>query len=160
MADEAQPAADVSAPRADVELPDGQHLKASVLRRRRDRKGVWWYDLAIELPQRVDDRRRGPSLATRTVTFSAPHPVVQPLPGEDYTSLDLPPPEQRKRWRLSPPSQAGWADAYLHRPDCAQAESTGGLVNDEEALAALAGNDLVTIPCPVCRPDTVLKNRR
>ncbi|MEU9499702.1 DUF6233 domain-containing protein [Streptomyces sp. NPDC048196] len=47
----------------------------------------------------------------------------------------------------------------MHRRDCAQAGSTGGTVSDEEALAALAGPD-VTVPCPVCRPDTVLKDRR
>ncbi|MEU6332004.1 DUF6233 domain-containing protein [Streptomyces sp. NPDC047049] len=147
-------------PLADVTLPDGQRVKAAVLGRRRDRSGVWWYDLAIELPDRVDDRRRGPSLGSRTITFCAPYPVARAIPGENYASLDLPPPEQRKRWRLSPPPWGdGWADAYLHRPDCAQAESTGGLVNDQEALAALAGPD-VTVPCPVCRPDTVLKRRR
>nr|WP_261953929.1 DUF6233 domain-containing protein [Streptomyces nigrescens] len=80
--------------------------------------------------------------------------------GENYASLDLPPPEQRKRWRLSPPPhQDGWADAYLHRRDCGQAGSTGAMVSGEEALAALAGPD-VTVLCPVCRPDTVLKDRR
>lgn len=107
------------------------------------------------------DRRHGPSLGSRTITFCAPFPVVQGLPGENYDSLDLPPPEKRKRWRLAlPPRQDGWADAYLHRPGCAQAASTGGMVNDEEALAALAGRDMVTVPCPVCRPDTVLQHRR
>lgn len=95
----------------------------------------------------------------RTITFSAPFPVVQGLPGVSYASLDLPPPGERKRWRLSPsPPQDGWAEAYLHRPDCAQAQSTGGMVSDEEALAALAGAGMITVPCSVCRPDTVLKH--
>ncbi|GAB7036077.1 DUF6233 domain-containing protein [Streptomyces sp. NPDC021749] len=160
MDDEGNFALDAEAPRAEVTLPDGQHLQAVVLRRRLDRSGTWWYDLAVELPDRVDDRRRGPSLGSRTVTFCAPFPLVQPIPGVSYASLDLPPPEERKRWRLSPPTRAGWADACLHRPDCAQAGSTGGLVTDEEALAALAGHDMVTLPCPVCRPDTVLQHRR
>lgn len=160
MDDEGDIAPDVSHPRADVTLPDGQHLQASVLRRRRDRSGVWWYDLEIELPDRIDDRRHGPALTSRTVAFSAPHPVVQRISGEDYSSLDLPPPEQRKRWRLSPPpSGDGWADAYLHRPDCAQAQSTGGLLTDQEAREALAGPDVI-VPCPVCRPDTVLRHTR
>ncbi|BDM74771.1 hypothetical protein HEK616_82580 (plasmid) [Streptomyces nigrescens] len=59
---------DVSAPLADVTLQDGQHLKAQVLRRRRDRSGVWWFDLALELPDRGDWRSRSPSasLASRT----------------------------------------------------------------------------------------------
>ncbi|WP_310726226.1 DUF6233 domain-containing protein [Streptomyces sp. N2A] len=158
--DEGDFALDAEAPQAEVTLPDGQHLRAKVLGRRRDRSGVWWYRLAIDLPEQVEDRRRGLALSSRTITFSAPFPVVQPLPGEDYTSLTPPPPEQRKRWRLSPPPhQDGWADAYLHRPDCAQAGSTGVLVSDEEALAALAGPN-VTAPCPVCRPDTVLKHLR
>lgn len=152
---------DVSLPQADVTLPNGQHLLAGVVRRRRDRSGVWWYDLEVEIPDRVDDRRRGPALVSRKITFCAPHPIVQSMEGEDYSGLDLPPPEQRKRWRLSPPPQgAGWVDAYLHRPDCAQAQSTGGMVDDEEALAALAGPDMITAACPVCRPDTVLQRRR
>lgn len=96
---------DVSRPQADVTLPNGQHLQAAVVRRRRDRSGVWWYDLEIELPDRVD-RRHGPALTSRTVTFCAPYPVVQRIEGEDYSSLDLPPPEERKRWRLSPPPPA------------------------------------------------------
>ncbi|MFI0790885.1 DUF6233 domain-containing protein [Streptomyces lydicus] len=148
---------DTSHPQADVTLPNGQHLQAAVIRRRRDRSGVWWYDLEIELPDRVDDRRHGPTLTSHKISFCAPHPIVQRIEGEDYSSLDLPPLEHRKRWRLSPPPQGdGWADAYLHRPDCAQAASEGGLVTDQEALEALAGPD-VTVPCPVCRPDTVLQ---
>ncbi|MFI9078308.1 restriction endonuclease [Streptomyces sioyaensis] len=65
---------DASHPQADVTLPNGQHLQASVIRRHRDRSGVWWYDREIELPDRVDDRRAGPALTSRTVSFSAPHP--------------------------------------------------------------------------------------
>lgn len=127
-------------------------------RRRRDRSGTWWYDLEIDIPDREDDRGRGPQLVARTVTFCAPHPVVQPVEGEDYSSLDLPPPEERKRWRLSPPPPGDWADAYLHRPDCAQAQSSDGMVTDQEALEALAGPD-ITVPCPVCRPDNVLQQK-
>ena len=139
-------------PQADVTLPNGQHLQAAVTRRSRDRSGVWWYDLEIELPDRVDDHRHGPALTSRKVTFCTG--------GEDYSSLDLPPPEERKRWRLSPPPPGdSWADAYLHRPDCAQAASEGGMVTDQEALKALAGPD-TTVPCPVCRPDTVLQRPR
>ncbi|MGA5267097.1 DUF6233 domain-containing protein [Streptomyces lydicamycinicus] len=160
MDDKDNLAPDVSPPQADVTLPNGRHLQAAVIRRRRDRSGVWWYDLEIELPDRVDDRRHGPALTSRKVTFCAPHPVVQGIEGEDYSSLDLPPPEHRKRWRLSPPPQGdGWADAYLHRLACAQAASEGGLVTDEEALEALGGPD-ITAPCPVCRPDTVVQHGR
>lgn len=149
-----------SAPRAEVTLPDGQRLTAPVTRRRRDRSGTWWFDLQIELPDRVDDRRHGPTLASRTITICVPYPLVQPIPGENYSSLDAPRPEERKRWRLSPPPpQDGRADAYLHRPDCAQAQSTGGMLTDQEALAAVAGPD-TTVPCPVCRPDAVLRHRR
>ncbi|AZS76149.1 hypothetical protein DDE74_39645 [Streptomyces lydicus] len=61
---------DVSRPRAAVTLPNGQHLQAVVVRRRRDRLGVWWYDLEIELPDRADDRRHGPFLTSRTIVFS------------------------------------------------------------------------------------------
>ncbi|MFI0220122.1 DUF6233 domain-containing protein [Streptomyces lydicus] len=107
---------------------------------------------------RIEDRRYGPYLGTRTVTFCAPYPQVQAIPGVSYASLDLPPPEQRKRWRLSPSPAGSWAEAYLHRPDCAQAPSTEGLVTDEEAAAALTSRDVLTAACPVCRPDTALKH--
>ncbi|MGW2410548.1 hypothetical protein ACWCXK_39550 [Streptomyces sp. NPDC001739] len=79
MMDEGGFALDTEVPRAEVTLPDGQHLRAQVLGRHRDRSGVWWYRLAIDLPERVEDRRRGPALSSRKVTFSAPFPVVQPL---------------------------------------------------------------------------------
>ncbi|WP_336052243.1 hypothetical protein [Streptomyces sp. CA2R101] len=104
---------------------------------------MWWYDLEIELPDRVDDRRHGPALTSRKIAFCAPHPVVQPIEGEVYSSLDLPPPEHRKCWRLAPPPQGdGWADVYLHRLDCAQAAAEGGLATGQEALEALAGPDV------------------
>ncbi|MEJ8653848.1 hypothetical protein WKI65_38880 [Streptomyces sp. MS1.AVA.3] len=93
-----------AAPVAEVALPGGQHLRAAVTRRRRDRSGAWWYDLELEIPDREDDRRHGPRLVTRTLTFSAPHPVVQPVDGEDYRSLDPPPPQERKggSWMTHP----------------------------------------------------------
>ncbi|MGA5565301.1 hypothetical protein ACPCUV_29600 [Streptomyces platensis] len=55
MDDKRDLAPDVSLPQADVTLPDGQHLQAGVVRRRRDRSGMWWYDLEIELPDRVEN---------------------------------------------------------------------------------------------------------
>ncbi|MEV5123585.1 hypothetical protein AB0K49_12355 [Streptomyces decoyicus] len=76
-----------AAPVVEVALPGGQRLRAAVTRRRRDRSGTWWYDLELEIPDREDDRRHGPRLVTRILTFSAPHPVVQPVEGEDYRSL-------------------------------------------------------------------------
>lgn len=71
MDDKDDLAPDVSPPppQADVTLPNGQHLQAEVTRRRRGRSGVWWYVLEIELPDRVDDRRHGPALTSRKVTF-------------------------------------------------------------------------------------------
>ncbi|WP_277761216.1 DUF6233 domain-containing protein [Streptomyces lydicus] len=44
-------------------------------------------------------------------------------------------------------------------PRLSQAQSAGGLVTDQEVRAALAGPD-VTVPCLVCRPDTVLQHNR
>ncbi|MFJ6606654.1 DUF6233 domain-containing protein [Streptomyces lydicus] len=124
-------------------------------RRRRDRFGVWWYDLQLDVPDRIDDRRRGPSLGVRTVEICVPHPYCLPLPGEDYSSLDPPPPQERRRWALAAaPSADGWVDAYLHRPGCAQSRG-GRLLTDQEALAALADPE-TTAACPVCRPDRVL----
>ncbi|MFG2097295.1 DUF6233 domain-containing protein [Streptomyces sp. NPDC048612] len=142
-------------PKAEVCLPDGQRLRAAVVRRRRDRAGVWWYDLQLQIPDRAEDRRHAPALIARTISFSAPHPVVRPIPGEDYTSLDPPPPHERRRWRLDAAPTDGWVEFYVNRPDCAQAEGTDRLLTDQEALGMLADPD-TTLPCPVCRPDRVL----
>ncbi|WP_407547834.1 DUF6233 domain-containing protein [Streptomyces sp. Pv4-95] len=142
-------------PRAEVSLPDGQRLQAAVTRRRRDRAGVWWYDLEIEIPDRDDDRRHGPTLTSRMITFSAPHPVVQPLPGEDYSSLNPAPPHERRRWRIYDAPRTSPADYYIHRDDCAQCLGDR-LLSDAEALQALADPE-TAVPCPVCRPDTILR---
>ncbi|MEU8994104.1 DUF6233 domain-containing protein [Streptomyces caniferus] len=141
-------------PRAEVILPDGQRLTAAVTCRRRDRSGTWWYDLQIDVPDRVDDRRRGPSLGARTVEICVPYPYCRPIPGEDYSSLAPPPPTERRRWSLAAACD-GWVQAYLHRPDCAQAHG-GSRVTDQEALTALADPE-ATAACPVCRPDRILR---
>ncbi|MFH8566987.1 DUF6233 domain-containing protein [Streptomyces sp. NPDC017993] len=145
-------------PRAEVSLPDGQRLRAAVTRRRRDRAGVWWYDLEVEIPDRDDDRRHGPTLTTRVIAFSAPHPVVQPLPSEDYSSLNPPPAHLRRRWRIYDAPRTSPSDYYIHRDDCAQCLGDR-LLSDAEALQALADHE-TTAPCPVCRPDTVLSHLR
>ncbi|MEU4205671.1 hypothetical protein AB0F64_37865 [Streptomyces sp. NPDC026294] len=46
-------------------------------------------------PPRIS-KQRCPSV----VELSAPHPIVQPIEGEDYTVLAPPPPEKRTRWRV------------------------------------------------------------
>ncbi|WP_326623386.1 hypothetical protein OG863_40715 [Streptomyces decoyicus] len=49
-----------AAPVAEVTLPGGQHLRAAVTRRRRDRSGTWWHDLEREIPDREDAAATAP----------------------------------------------------------------------------------------------------
>lgn len=145
-----------SPPRASITLGDGQRLELPVTRCRPDRAGRWWYDLELVLPDRLDDRRRGPSLVPRVVTICVPYPVVQPIPGENYRSLHPPPPEERQRWRLDHTSpEAPWAEFMVHRLDCARGLGDH-LLTDLEALSQLAEPD-PAIACPTCRPDLVLR---
>jgi hypothetical protein len=152
-----EPDVAASAPRAEITLPDGQRLQARVTRRRRDRSGVWWYDLTLDVPDREDDRRHGPTLTARTITFSAPHPLVQPIAGEDYRSLDPPPPGERKRWRLDDAPMWMRAEFLVHRLDCAQAHGEH-LLTDQEVLQMLADPEAAAC-CEVCRPETLLPHR-
>ncbi|MFF0630350.1 DUF6233 domain-containing protein [Streptomyces sp. NPDC004296] len=145
-------------PRAELHLPDGQRVQVQVTRCRPDRRGRFWYDYTLELPTRADDRRHGPSPAVHLFEGSAPHPIIQPIEGEDYRAIHAPPPEERQRWRLAPAPQPAWSDFFVHRTDCAQAENAERLLTDLEALEMLA-DPAVGVPCPVCRPDTVLRTQ-
>ncbi|MFJ8677650.1 DUF6233 domain-containing protein [Streptomyces sp. NPDC093589] len=77
------------------------------------------------------------------------------MPDEDYTSLDPPAAHQRRRWRIDNAPRTSPADFYLHRDDCAQGLGDRFLT-DAEARRTLADPD-AALPCPVCRPDTVLR---
>ncbi|MGI5526810.1 DUF6233 domain-containing protein [Streptomyces syringium] len=145
-------------PYATVSLPGGQIVDVRVLRRRRDRRGVWWYDVVLEVPDRVDTPH-GPVQEVRQIFFSAPHPVVQPLPGQDYSAHDPPPPEDRKRWRVSERVSGRGPDLVVHRLDCAQGAHSQQVVTDREALRLLADPEQA-VTCSTCRPGAVLKNRR
>ncbi|MFJ5680786.1 DUF6233 domain-containing protein [Streptomyces sp. NPDC093097] len=142
-------------PRAELQLPDGQRVQVGVTRCRPDRDGRWWYDYVLELPTRVDDRRRGPSSTTVLFEGCAPHPIIQAIEGEDYRAIHAPPPEERQRWRLAPAPKPAWSDYLVHRLDCAQAQNAERLLTDAEALEVLA-DPAVARTCPVCRPETVL----
>ncbi|MGV4926588.1 DUF6233 domain-containing protein [Streptomyces sp. BHT-5-2] len=144
-------------PQAELQLPDGQRVRVRVTRCRPDRSSRFWYDYVLELPTRADSRRYGPSLTTYLVEGSAPHPIIQPIEGEDYRAIHAPPPQERKRWRLAPAPQPAWSDFIVHRLDCAQAENAERELTDAEALETLA-DPSVAVPCPVCRPETVLRN--
>ncbi|CAM5310125.1 DUF6233 domain-containing protein [Streptomyces abikoensis] len=124
-------------PYATVSLPDEQIVDVRVTRRRRDRNGVWWYDLVLEIPDRVDTPH-GPLQQIRQVSFCAPHPLVQPLPGQDYSVLNPPPPGERKRWRVSEAPPGSEPDLIVHRLDCAQGAHSRQMVTDGEALRLLA----------------------
>ncbi|GGV03622.1 hypothetical protein GCM10010211_83610 [Streptomyces albospinus] len=144
-------------PRAKLHLPDGQRVQVRATRCRPDRLGRFWYDYALELPTRTDDRRRGPSPTTYLFTGSAPHPIIQPIEGQDYRAIHAPPRQERQRWRLAPaPPTASRSGYFVHRLNCAQTENAERLLTDPEALEMLA-DPTVAVPCPVCRPETVLR---
>ncbi|MFH8574091.1 DUF6233 domain-containing protein [Streptomyces sp. NPDC017993] len=143
-------------PRAEVTLRDGQRLQDAVVHRRRDRVGPWWYELEIEIPDCDEEGRNGAALTSRVIAFSAPYSLVQPLPDEDYSSLDPPPAHERRRWRIYDAPRTSTADYYIHRDDCAQCLGDR-LLSDTEALQELADPKNAE-PCPVCRPDTVLRH--
>ncbi|KOT49918.1 hypothetical protein ADK43_34940 [Streptomyces rimosus subsp. rimosus] len=56
-------------PLVKVTLPDGQTVRAVVIRRRRDRSGTWWYGCELTLPGRVDTAR-GPVQQPHVVELS------------------------------------------------------------------------------------------
>ncbi|MHA7956311.1 DUF6233 domain-containing protein [Streptomyces sp. L500] len=145
----------VAFPYATVSLPGDQGVvDVRVTRRRRDRSGIWWYDLVLEVPDRLDTPR-GPVAQTREITFSAPYPVVQPLPDQDYRVLDPPPPEERKRWRVEESILSRGPDLVIHRADCAAGAHSQQLVTDREALRLLADPE-EAVTCSICRPEAVL----
>ncbi|WP_367132877.1 MULTISPECIES: DUF6233 domain-containing protein [Streptomyces] len=141
-------------PCATVILPDEQIVEVRVTRRRRDRHGVWWYDLVMEIPDRVDTPH-GPVQRVRQVFFCAPYPLVQPLPGHDYSALNPPPPGERKRWRVSESSPGRGPDLVVHRLDCAQGALSRQVITDHEALRLLADPEQA-VTCSTCRPGAVL----
>ncbi|WP_424892209.1 DUF6233 domain-containing protein [Streptomyces sp. XH2] len=140
-------------PRALVCLADDQVLEARVTGRRYFR-GTWWYELVLTLPNRRDTPR-GPVRDVLEVPFSAPYPDVQPIAGEDYTVLDPPPVEERRRWRLSEAAPGSSHEVVVHRLDCVQAGMSQQLATDREALRMLADPE-EAVTCAVCRPDIVL----
>ncbi|MEU7222315.1 DUF6233 domain-containing protein [Streptomyces chrestomyceticus] len=140
-------------PQVEVTLPDGQTVRAVVVRRRRDRFKVWWYDCELTLPGRVDTPH-GPIQQPIVVEFSAPYGVVRPIEGVDYSSLNPPPPEERVRWRVDATRDGR---RLVHRLDCAAGSEGGGLVTDAEALRLLAQGPEVASTCAICRPETVLR---
>ncbi|MGI5341864.1 hypothetical protein ACQEVS_32900 [Streptomyces sp. CA-181903] len=60
-----------------VFLPDGQTVEAAVLRRRRDRAGRWWYDCALEVPDRID-LPHGPRPTSRRSSSPRSTPTTSP----------------------------------------------------------------------------------
>ncbi|WP_053698490.1 DUF6233 domain-containing protein [Streptomyces sp. NRRL F-5755] len=140
-------------PLVEVTLPDGQTIRAVVTRRRRDRSGAWWYDYQLTLPGRVDTAH-GPIQQPHVVELSAPHPIVQPIEGQDYTVLDPPPPEQRMRWRVDVTRDGR---RLVHRLDCAAGSEGGSLATGADALRLLAQGPEVATTCAICRPEAVLR---
>lgn len=139
-----------------VALPSGQAVEAAVVRRRRDRFGRWWYDCALEVPDRLD-LPHGPQPNVQRVEFSALYPDhVAPLPGEDYSPLDPPPPAERKRWRIERSALARGPELVVHRPDCAAGRHSTQMATDAEALQLLADPDEAAT-CSVCKPEAVLR---
>ncbi|WP_037872305.1 DUF6233 domain-containing protein [Streptomyces sp. SPB074] len=144
-------------PLAEVRL-GGAWVRVTVRARERDARGAWWYVCEILLPDRVSTGR-GPIPRERAEVFTAPAPLVRPVPGEDYTVLDDghghegtgAPGTGRGRWLVAEDYTGG--GALVHRADCAQAPPDAEPADDAVALQAAAG----ARPYPVCRPETALR---
>lgn len=89
------------------------------------------------------------------VAFSARHPDVQPIAGEDYGVLDPPPAHEHRRWWISDASPGSSYDADVHRLDCTQGALSQKLATDREALRVPADPE-EAVTCSVCRPEAVL----
>ncbi|MEU2854551.1 DUF6233 domain-containing protein [Streptomyces syringium] len=140
-------------PRALVCLEGDQVLEVRVTRRRHFR-GEWWYDLLVRLPSRRDTPR-GPVPDVKEVEFSARHPDVQPIEGEDYAVLDPPPADERRRWRISEAPPGSAYEVVVHRLDCAQGALSQKVATDREALRMLADPE-EAVTCSVCCPENFL----
>ncbi|MFJ4414572.1 DUF6233 domain-containing protein [Streptomyces sp. NPDC088925] len=146
-------------PLAEVRL-GGAWVRVMVRARERDAGGAWWYVCEILLPDRVNTAR-GPIPQERAEVFTAPAPLVRPVPGEDYTVLDdenegtAAPGAGRGRWLVGEDYTGG--GALVHRGDCAQAPVDAEPADDAVALQAAAAG---ARSCPVCRPETALRALR
>ncbi|OKI02618.1 hypothetical protein A6A06_16560 [Streptomyces sp. CB02923] len=85
--------------------------------------------------------------------FGAPYPIVQPIEGVDYSSLN-PPPEERVRRRID---EAKDGRRLLHRIDRAAGSEGGGLVTGTEVLRLPAQGPGTAAACAICRPEAVLR---
>ncbi|MDT0411479.1 MULTISPECIES: DUF6233 domain-containing protein [Streptomyces] len=104
---------------------------------------------------------RGPIPQERAETFTAPAPLVRPVPGEGCTVLDDDPKNTgapgtgRGRWLVVEDYADG--GALVHRADCAQVPPYAERADDAVALQVA---DARARPCPVCRPETALRALR
>ncbi|WP_052869181.1 DUF6233 domain-containing protein [Streptomyces niger] len=140
-------------PYARVHLPDGQEIVATVRGREQDGEGKWWYACEIIVPDQLP-AAGGPVQQGRVVPFTAAYPTVEPIPGQDYSVLDpAQQPTEPLRWRVSMDRDGL---RRVHRPDCAKAGESRTRVSDQDALELLADTEHAQ-PCPVCRPEDVLR---
>ncbi|MFJ4700624.1 DUF6233 domain-containing protein [Streptomyces sp. NPDC088768] len=144
-------------PRAEVRIGD-IWVPVTVKARERDASRAWWYTVEILLPDRVSTPH-GPVPQERAEQFTAPAPLVRPILGEDYSSLDgkqsSPAAPAHGRWLVAEDYADG--GALVHRADCAQAPPDAEPADDAVALQAAAAG---ARPCPVCRPETALRALR
>ncbi|MCX5209834.1 DUF6233 domain-containing protein [Kitasatospora sp. NBC_00240] len=131
----------MSHPRARVTLPDGQELGVLVLARERAEDGVWWYSLRLVLP------------GGREVDFRASPPAVQPIPGEDYSTLPGPA-ATSSAWLLTEMRRAREPVRLLHRADCWLAPAGSRPVSGDEYRALVAAGARACDACLPDRPET------
>jgi len=130
-----------------VTLPDGQTITANVLYRRREPGGSWWYTLELPLTARDEDAAGRSVPSERRVTFAAPYPQVQPIPGTDYR--DVPDHSPCDEWRLEH-SRYGRL-LVLHDGLCWSPDPA-----NTERIAPQAASDLLmkgkATACHLCNP--------
>lgn len=126
-------------PHATCTLPDGQKVTVRVTARRRNQAGQWWYECELDLYERIDQQPDQPSIASpHPVTFWAPHPIIQPLPDQDYSQLNASVEfNATSTWGVETVTSFSGHRLRIHAGGCWMAETDNTFEIDAAAATAL-----------------------